>query len=544
MVPGCRLWIAEIFLNGRSRRGLADCPSGKSSAAAVRRRALVLKESLKEGLKENLTHSLKGGAQVLKTLLHLVPRERAHSEKAGTWRAATPIASRASSALCTSICAVLVLLLFTSFAAAQTLTGKVKNSTTGKPSAGDEVIVFKLGQGMEESGRTKTDAAGQFSFKLDDAQAPHLVRAIHQGVTYHRVALPGTTSVAMEVCDVAKRIEGIQVVADIMRIQMAQGHILVTRNFGVRNSSNPPRTQMNERNLEFYVPDHAHIIGDSATATGENGRPVKSAPVPEREKDRYSFIFPLRPGFTHFEVAYQLPYGGSANLDPKSIYPLRSFVVILPKAMQFHAAAGSTGFKLMNYPNQPDATVRVTANTRAGQNLGFSISGEGALETGQENGPQRSGERQGNVAGSAARVDSNNRPGGLGPPIDTRDPLQKCRWWILGGSAAVLLIGGVYVRSRQRSRTRAFKRKKGSSFLLTAMQKENKCEPVEAGTLQTTRAHDARHTSTLMEGIKEELFHIEVECKQGQISQAEYEKDKAALEQTLDRALKREAQKA
>ncbi len=53
-------------------------------------------------------------------------------------------------------------------APAQTLTGTVKNSTTGKPAAGDEVILISLGQGMEESGRTKADAKGNFSFKLDD----------------------------------------------------------------------------------------------------------------------------------------------------------------------------------------------------------------------------------------------------------------------------------------------------------------------------------------------------------------------------------------
>src|SRR5260370_40281707 len=313
-------------------------------------------------------------------------------------------------------------------------------------------MVFKLGQGMEESGRAKTDAAGQFSFRLDDPQSPHLVRAIHQGVTYHRVALPGTTSVAIEVSDVATRVDGIRVVADIMRIQPAQGHILVTRDFGVRNTSNPPRTQMNERNLEFYVPDGAHIIGDSATATSENGNPLKSAPVPEREKNRYSFIFPLRPGFTHFEVAYQLPYSGSVNLDPKSIYPLQNFVVILPKVLQFHAAAGSTDFKLMNYPNQPDASVQVATNTRGKQNLAFSISGEGTLETGQQTGTRRSRESVENSAGSAPRADSNNRPGGgLGPPVDAPDPLQKYRWWILGGSAALLLIAGVFVASPTQS---------------------------------------------------------------------------------------------
>ena len=42
---------------------------------------------------------------------------------------------------------VLAILFLTSFAAGETLTGTVKNSTTGKPSAGDEIVLLKLGQG-------------------------------------------------------------------------------------------------------------------------------------------------------------------------------------------------------------------------------------------------------------------------------------------------------------------------------------------------------------------------------------------------------------
>lgn len=483
---------------------------------------------------------------MLKTLLHVISRERACSQKAGTGPAGAPFApTGVSNGLSAGIRVVLVMLLLTSLAAAQTFSGKVKNSTTGKPSVGDEVIMFTLGQGMEETGRTKTDAAGQFSFKLDDPNSPHLVRAIHQGVTYHRVALPGTTSAAIEVCDVAKTVESIHVVADIMRIQMAQGHIVVTRDFGVRNASNPPRTQMNDRNLEFYVPDRAHLIDDSATATGENGNPLKSAPVPEREKNRYAFTFPLRPGFTHFEVVYQLPYNGNANLDPKSIYPLQSFVVILPKAVQFHPASASATFKLMNYPNQPDASVRMAANTRGGQNLAFSISGEGTLQTGQQSRAQRSDASERTSAASAPRADFNNRPGGgLGPPINAPDPLQTYRWWILG-SGAVLLIGGIYLASRQRSRTRAFGRNKGGSSSLTPMQAKVDRQTGEDSILETRRAHGPTQlTSKLMGGIKEELFKIEVERKQGQISPAEYHKAKFALDQTLRRALEREIRQA
>jgi len=436
--------------------------------------------------------------------------------------------------------AILVALvgLSTSFAAAQTLTGTVNNSTTGKAAAGDEVVIFKLGQGMEESGRTRTDAKGQFSFKLDDAQAPHLVRAIHQDVTYHRMAPPGSTSVALEVYDVAKKVDGIEVVADIMRIQAAQGQIAITREFGVQNASKPPRTQMNERNLEFYVPEGAHVIDDSATATTEGGNPLKSAPVPEGEKNRYSFIFPLRPGLTRFEVTYELSYSGSANLDPKSQYPLEHFVVMIPKAMQFTAAASSTGFKLINYPSEPDAAVQVASNTKPGQNLAFKISGQGTL-AGQESGNQGSEEgAQTSAPGPGASPPSSRPGGGLGPPIDAPDPLQKYRWWILGGFAFVLVVGGIYVASRQQSAARALRRGRTSGI---SMQEEDDYEPAEVAAVAASRS---RPTSMLMEGIKEELFQLEVERKQGQISQAEYEKAKAALDQTLERALKREAQRA
>jgi hypothetical protein len=445
-------------------------------------------------------------------------------------------------AIVRAACAAAVLVL-ASLASAQTLTGTVKNSTTNKPAAGDEIVLLKLAQGMEEAGRTKADAQGHFSFKLDDAQSPHLVRAIHQEVTYHRMAPPGTTSVELEVYDVGKKIDGVSVVADIMRIQdAAQGQIEIVREFFVQNNSKPPRTQMSEHNLEFYIPNGAQIIEDSASATTENGNPLKSAPVPEGEKNRYSFIFPLRPGLTRFEVAYQLPYSGSANLDPKSVYPLEHFGVMIPKAMQFTAANTAAGFKSGPYPNEPNATLEVASNTTVSQNLAFKISGEGTLEETQAGGAQGQGQSQEQTsegAPGAGGAQATSRPGGgLGPPIDAPDPLQKYRWQILGGIAAALIIGGVYVAVRQQSAARALSPRMPASSTAANML-EDDYAPVETN----TRAA-ARPTSMLLEGLKEELFQLEVERRQGQISQAEYEKAKSALDQTLERALKREAQKA
>jgi hypothetical protein len=443
---------------------------------------------------------------------------------------------------------VLTIFFLTCFAAGETLTGTVKNSTTGKPSAGDEIVLLKLGQGMEEAGHTKADAKGKFSFTIDDAQSPHLVRAIHQGVTYHRMAPPGTTSVEVEVYDVAKKLGDLAVVADIMRVQAEKGELEVVRMFAVQNSSKPPRTQMNEHNLEFYLPEGAQVVGASAMTSG--GQPVNSAPVPEDDKKtRYSFLFPLRPGLTQFQVAYTLPYTGQANLDPKTLYPLQHFVAMLPKAMQFTAAPGAP-FQPMNDPNQPDAIVQVASNTTVGQPLAFKVSGEGVLqERGEGGAAQGSSGEQGSAQGRDARPG-----GGLGPPTDAPDPLQKYRWYILGGFAAVLAAGAVYVASKQQSAARLARRAKlpgGADRVADEDAEYEFAEGRPARELSSPHraspspsSSGAGHSSMLLEALKEELFQLEVDRKQGNISQPEYEKHRAALDQTLERALKREAQKA
>jgi len=444
------------------------------------------------------------------------------------------------------IAPVLVVLLLAAAASAQTLTGVVKNATTGKPGAGDEVILITLGNGMEEAGRTKADSKGNFSFKLEQ-QGPHLVRVIHQEVTYHRMAPPGTTSVEVEVYDVGKSVEGIEVVADIMRFQAQQGQLQVERTFAVQNNSKPPRTQMNEHNLEFYVPEGATINEGQAMTAG--GQPVKSAPVPEGEKskNKYSFLFPLRPGETRFNVVYTVPYTGSMNVDPKSVYPLQHFVAIAPKSMTFEPAQGA-GYNLTNFPGQPDANVEVASNAGLGQPLAFKLSGEGTLAAPADENGQGGG-------GMQPQAGANRPGGGLGPPIDAPPPLRQYQWWILGGIAAVLLVGGFFIASRQQSANRAA-RAKGKP-LSTIEEDEDIYEPAPVAATRESRssrpaakpvthvaAEPSRPRTMLLEGLKEELFELEVEHKQGQISQQEYEKTKAALDQTLQRALKRESQKA
>jgi hypothetical protein len=291
---------------------------------------------------------------------------------------------------------------------------------------------------------------------------------------------------------------------------------------------------MNDRSLEFYVPEGAEIIGGQAVT--EHGNPLNSAPVQEGDKTRYSFIFPLRPGTTQFQVAYQVAYTGSANIDPRTIYPLQHFVAILPKSIEFSAAPGAP-YQSMNDPNQPDANVQVASNTKVGQTLAFKISGEGTL------GERGEGGAQGSSGEGASGGSPESRPGGgLGPPIDAPDPLQKYRWYILGGFAVLLVVGGVYVASRQQAAQRAGRSSRALTVNTNEAEEYIDFEMPDAASQARPRpSATSRLSSKLLEALKEELFELEVERKQGHISQEEYEKAKSALDQTLERALKREA---
>lgn len=393
------------------------------------------------------------------------------------------------------------LLLLVSFAMAENLTGIVTNATTNKPSAGDDVILIKLAQGMEEAGRVKSDGKGRFSLPLDNSQSPHLVRVVHQGVTYHRMAPPGSTSVEVAVYDAASKVQGVAVTADVIRFQAQGNELDGMRLFYVENKSEPPRTQMNDKSFEFYLPDGATV--DSGEAQTEGGQPLNLAPVPQDEKNRYAFTFPLRPGETMFQVAFHLNYSGDLNVDPKLLYPAQHFVVMLPKSMQFAAGQGSS-FKNINNPKEPDTNAQVASNTKIGDALGFKISGTGLL----------AGEG-GDADSASAPQGRDARPGGgLGPPIEAPRPLQKSMPWILAGFGLALTLGAV----------------------ITAMTSRR---PATAGGVPAPRSGSGSSGSMLLDALKEELFQLEMEHKQGSISQEEYNKAKAALDQTLERALKR-----
>lgn len=422
--------------------------------------------------------------------------------------------------------AILLMLALAAAALGADLTGTVTNQTTGKPVAGADVILLKLAQGMDETGRTKTDARGRYRIALDNEATPHLVRVVFQDVMYHKAAPPGTTTADVEVFDSAPQVAGVRTTMNIIRFEPQSAQLTVTELYAVKNDSNPPRTQMSDRNYIVNLPPAA-VIDAALIATG-SGMPLNGSAIPGKKPGEYAFMFPLRPGETRFQITYHMPYNGSLQWKPAPAGTLEHFVVMVPKGVELTPAEPAL-FEAM--PDEQGATVRVATNVQPQANVGFKIAGTGAF-------PRESAQGGAPPAGAAGEQPGGTREGpggGIGKPIDSPNPLLPYMWWILAGFVVVLAAGAWF-----------FYQQPGAP----EEPEVDPTQPVRVAQLAragarpgappaTARVAGNGRSGLLLDALKEELFALESERAAGTISAEEYKKHKDALDVTLQRALTR-----
>jgi hypothetical protein len=431
-------------------------------------------------------------------------------------------------------------LLLTSFAAAQNITGAVTNATTGKPSAGDEVTLLSLSQGMQEVASTKSDTQGGFSLPAPAGdRAPHMVRVTHDGVNYFPASgplMPGTTTAELTVYDSAKKVDGLSQTVEVDRYQSDGKQLEAIALYAIRNQSQPPRTVADDkRTFEFVLPEGAEL--ESAQAKGPGGQPIAVEAAPGPQKNRYAFNYPLRPGETQFQVSYHLPYSGEASISPKPLGEVQHFVVMTPKGMAFMAKNPQ---QFQSMPDETGAGVMVVTNVKPGQDLSFRIAGTGEFQAEGQQGGQSTGRGDasdgGAMGGSPAAANDNRPGGGLGAPIDAPDPLHDYRAYILGAFALVLVMGGAYVVSKSNVRAHVMTATAGASDRGAVDAEET---PADFADFKEAAAPVRDRNALLLEAMKEELFQLEIDRQQGKISPEEYAKAKSALDETIRRALVR-----
>jgi len=402
----------------------------------------------------------------------------------------------------------LCVLLFPLVCQATTISGVVRNKTTNKPDAGDDVVLIALTQSMQEVARTRTDSVGRYSLELSDP-GMHLIRVVHQKASYFAAVSAGKNHVDLDVFDVEPKLSAVKTQADMLRVETDDHGLHVVESFFVDNNSDPPLTQFGPGGYEIYLPADAQI--DAAEAMAPAGMPVSSPPVPQTDKGHYSFLFPLRPGESRFEVSYHIPYSGSYTFHSRVALPTGNLAIVLPKSMKF---APGTADKFQPLNDDQNAQTLLAKDVLPAQPVTFAVSGKGALpkeaSADQQTAPPAvTTETQSKTAPSTA-----NRPGiGLGPPSGAPDPLDKYKWWLLGGFVLVFTIGAaLFLRARES---------------LSPNVSDNFIAPVPSS------------ESVLLTALKEELFAIETERLRGTLTESEYSEQRAALEIVLKHALVR-----
>ncbi len=417
------------------------------------------------------------------------------------------------------------MLLTGAFAQATTVTGTVTNKTTGKPAAGDPVVLVDVQAGMGEVAHATTDAKGRYSL-AEPGSSPYLVRVTHQGAGYFVAAPQGAAPADITVYDVAPKVQGVSIEADVLEIESDNGQLRVAERFFVHNTSMPPTTQWSAKSFEVALP--ADAVVDGVGGQRPNGLPTTIKMDPDGPKGHYSFNFPIQPDDgdkdTLFQLSYHMPYPGSKyTFHAQLTLPADNLAVLLPKSMTFTATSGDA-FKSM--PQDPNIQTFVLKNAAAGKSIDFTIAGTGSMPREQQGTP--GGQQPAGMGGQDASGADASAPaaggqpgGGIGNPIGTPDPLTKYKWWILGGLALLLAAAAAFLLRKPAGAP-------GAGAVADA----------GAATYPAFGSPAAKQ-SQLLSVLKEEMFALESEKINGSIGEEEYVKIKAALETVLKRALKR-----
>lgn len=382
---------------------------------------------------------------------------------------------------------------------AQTITGTVHDQTTGKPATGDQVVLLRLGRGMEKEALTKTSNQGTFTLNPASSGGQYLIQVTHQGVNYDQpVAGPG--SVEINVYDAVNRIPNLRGSVGFAQVESGDGKSLrVAEIYEIINDSDPPVTQLRADNFEITVPPDAVI--DSLQLSRGSGMWLKVAPDPVKgQKGKYTINFPIRPGSSQLYFTYHFPYRGRATVRLRVPYPIKKFGIMHPSSMSFKSVLPNA---FRSSAVSPTMQGEALATPAVGDVPPFEISGVG---TAPQHGTQAANPPS---APAVASPPSNVRAVPANSAAAVTGQSTKELWLMIAGIAAILIVGAY-----------ALQRSKRTPAMASANAKPGGQTP-------------------LLDALKEQLFQLESDRLHGSISAEEYAATKRALNESIHRALAR-----
>jgi hypothetical protein len=438
-----------------------------------------------------------------------------------------------------------MLFLVAASAAAGTVTGVIRNGTSGKPAGGIDVILIQLQGGMQPVANTKTDASG--NYKLDNpaiGQGPMLIRAVYRGVMFHQPLTPGHDTVDVTVYEPTSDAKTVQVGSRLIVLQPNGANLLVGEEYALQNNSKPPVAYFNEKgDFNFEIPEGADL--SNVSSWGPSGMPVVQGTI-NRGKQKYAIAYAFQPGDNGVRLSYQVAYpSNQTKLRFSADYGIDRVMLVAPPSVQvmsdgFSPAGTEQGFNL--YTRDMVA---------AGLPFDVSVSGTAPPPSAQQQGDAGAAD-QGQGADPVNGRDS-------GPAITAMpERIDADRWILVAGFAGLFALGLIFVwrqpvalateaaavavPSPSAKQLRAA-RKQAERAASTAVPAVKAAPPITTAppspapaavpSAATSVATVEREVELSLDGLKDRLFRLELRRQAGTISEEDYARERSQTEQVL-----------
>jgi hypothetical protein len=438
------------------------------------------------------------------------------------------------------VLASLLLCLLPQVLLAGAVSGTIRNGTTNQPARGVDVLLFKLEGGMQVVEQTKTDAQGHY--RIDDpglGQAPMLLRAIYRGVNYHEPVPPGKTTVDVEVFEPTDKPNAFSVAAHIIVLQPSSADLTVGEIYSIQNKTQPPMAYFRQGgSFVFSIPDGAQL-GD-VSAQGSSGMPVTEGTI-DKGKNMEAIAYPFRPGESGVRVSYKLPYKGDAKLRFVSPYAADRLAIFAPPGVQ----VSSEGFS--QEPPDQGYNVYVRESVAANAPVSVAISGTGSVPNPNQGGASGTDDSQNPSVNSRLDQSGAEAPTAAATTLPAR--LDSLKWVLVAGFAALFALGFFYLWWRPQvlapagpassvpdapSRSKPAKAVAGlapavATSVVRATPSSTTAAPSSAAVVEEAN----RHVTGSLDELKDKLFRLELRRQAGTITDADYTRERARIEQLL-----------
>jgi hypothetical protein len=293
--------------------------------------------------------------------------------------------------------------------------GVVLNSTTGRPQPNAVISLVQPGQGgMQTLGSTKSDAEGKFHFDKE-LQGPTLLQALHAGVLYNKMIVPGTPTSGLQVQIFDSTNKPVAKVSQhFIVLQPGAGEMAVSEGILFQGDQNLTYSDPANGTVRFYLPPEAK--GQvSVTINAPGGMPIQRSAEKTKEANVYKVDYPIKPGETRFDLNYVVPVTNPLVFSSKILHTEGASDLVAPNGVTLKG----DDIELAGQEPKTQASIyRIK-----GASYKVEVAGTGSLQQ----------------AGAASSDEDNGMP----TIQEVKPRIYDRLYWILGMAFGILGLGSV-----------------------------------------------------------------------------------------------------